>query len=178
MATASACVTTVPYGEHLQGAYTASSTLPEGHAMDLSDSEATEREPCGSVLHIEDDPLNRELVSTLLSTFPEVTLRQAHNGRDGIEAALRQLPDVILLDMNMPDIGGLEVVRALSERIADGACQVILLTAEHFTIHVVKAMSLGASEYWMKPLTLERLRADLRRVLAGRHAAQPDRSQH
>ena len=141
--------------------------------MDLSKPDAddpnaahTSAEPHGSVLHIEDDPLNRALVETLLAAFTGVTLRQASNGRDGIEAALEQLPDVILLDMNLPDIGGLEVVRALSEHITGDRCRVILLTAEHFTIHVVKAMSLGACEYWMKPLTLERLRADLCRVLS------------
>jgi CheY-like chemotaxis protein len=88
----------------------------------------------GTVLCIEDDPVNRMLVEAMLSAFPAVTLRLAVNGRDGIRAALEAMPDVILLDMNMPDMRGLDVVRVLSDRITDSACHVILLTAERFSI--------------------------------------------
>lgn len=127
--------------------------------------DATSDDLCGSVLCIEDDPVSRMLVEAMLEAFPAVTLRQAVNGHDGIQAALEEMPDVILLDMNMPDMRGLEVVRVLSDRIADGSCQVILLTAERFSIDVVKAMSLGAREHWQKPLSADRLRGGLRRFL-------------
>ncbi|MFM9915825.1 MAG: response regulator [Rhizobacter sp.] len=119
----------------------------------------------GTVLCIEDDPISRTLVEEMLSVFPSVTLRHAVNGHDGICAALEEMPDVILLDMNMPDMRGLEVVRVLSNRIADGSCHVILLTAERFSIDVVKAMSLGAREHWPKPLSADKLHGGLRRIL-------------
>ena len=111
----------------------------------------------GTVLCIEDDPVNRMLVEAMLSAFPAVTLRLAVNGRDGIRAALEAMPDVILLDMNMPDMRGLDVVRVLSDRITDSACHVILLTAERFSIDLAKAMSLGAREHWEKPLCADTL---------------------
>ncbi|MDO9314052.1 MAG: response regulator [Burkholderiaceae bacterium] len=133
--------------------------------MAQPESDALLEDLCGTVLCIEDDPLSRTLVEEMLSAFPSVTLRQAVNGHDGICAALEEMPDVILLDMNMPDMRGLEVVRVLSNRIADGSCHVILLTAERFSIDVVKAMSLGAREHWPKPLSEDKLQGGLRRIL-------------
>jgi len=122
--------------------------------------------PAGSVLCIEDDPICRELIEAVLATNPRVRLLQAASGREGVAAALRDAPDVVLLDMHLPDIGGLEVVRALSEPISLNRLHVILLTADSFSIDVVKAMSLGAKDYWPKPIDATRLLAGVDRALA------------
>ena len=97
---------------------------------------------------------------------PRVRLLQAASGRDGVAMAQRERPDVVLLDMNLPDIGGLEVVRALSEPIASGRFDVVLLTGDTLSMEVLKAMSLGAREYWPKPVRLPRLLAALARAAA------------
>lgn len=139
---------------------------------------ATPLELTGTVLCIEDQPSNMALVEAMLSGFPGVTLLKAFTGRDGVRLAQAERPDLVLLDMGLPDIGGLEVVRALSEQISQRKLRIVLLTADSFSIDVVKAMSLGAHEYWPKPLSLERTVAGLRRVLgdlqrgrAGRESA-------
>lgn len=124
----------------------------------------------GIVLCIEDHPVSMELVESLLAHFPGITLIKAATGREGVQLALEQRPDVVLLDMNLPDIGGLEVVRALNEPIAQRRFRVILLTADDFSIDVVKAMSLGAHAYWHKPLTAARVQAELPRALQGARA--------
>lgn len=142
--------------------------------MDMNETAAIRRDLRGSVLCIEDDPVSRELVEALLSVFPTVSLRLAADGRTGVRAALDAMPDVILLDMHLPDMGGLEVVRMLNQHIAEGACGVILLTADKLNIDIVKAMSLGAREYWLKPLSLERLYGDLPRVLDTLRAERKD----
>ena len=142
--------------------------------MDMNETEAARRRTRGSVLCIEDDPVCRELVEALLTAFPMIDLRLAADGRSGIPAALDDMPDVILVDMHLPDMGGLEVVRALSQHIAEGECRVILLTADKLTIDVVKAMSLGARECWLKPLSLERLQSDLHRVMEILRAERQD----
>lgn len=142
--------------------------------MDMNEAPAPGCEMWGSVLCIEDDPISRELVEALLAAFPQVDLRLAIDGRSGIRAALASMPDLILLDMHLPDISGLEVVRALSQHIAEGRCQVILLTVDKLTIDIVKAMSLGAREYWLKPLSSERLQGDLPRVLRAWRAERND----
>lgn len=138
--------------------------------------ETTELRPdvSGSVLCIEDDPVSRDLLEALLEAFPSLQLRLVADGRAGIRAALDAMPDVILLDMHLPDISGLEVVRALNRHIAEGHCQVILLTNDKLAIDIVKAMSLGAREYWLKPLSLDRLQGDLPRVLNTLHAERED----
>lgn len=122
--------------------------------------------PSGSVLCIEDDPVALTLVEAVLAARPQLRLMLAASGREGLAIARRECPDVVLLDMQLPDIGGLEVVRALSEPISLGQVHVILLTADSFSIDVVKAMSLGARDYWPKPVDAARLLAGIDRALA------------
>jgi len=68
--------------------------------------------------------------------------------------------------MHLPDIGGLEVVRALNEEIAAGKLRVTLLTADSLSMDIVKAMSLGAYDYWVKPLNLAKFETALKRALS------------
>jgi two-component system cell cycle response regulator DivK len=119
----------------------------------------------GKVLYIEDQPVFQDLVEAMLADSPGIQLIKTTTGREGIRLAQTELPDVILLDLHLPDISGLDVVRSLSELIADRRFRVILLTSDSFSIDVVKAMSLGAHEYWIKPITLERLQSGLARAL-------------
>lgn len=128
---------------------------------------------CGTVLCIEDHPINMAWIEGLLKSFPGVRVLKAVTGREGVQVALAEKPDLILLDMNLPDIGGLEVVRSLCEEISLRRIAVVLVTSDSFSIEVVKAMSLGARDYWVKPLTIEKLRKDLPRALA---RAQADRA--
>ena len=115
----------------------------------------------GTVLCIEDQPVSMALVEAMLSEFPGVRLIKAATGHDGVRAAQTEHPDLVLLDMRLPDISGLEVVRILNELIAQRQLRVVLLTADSFSMDVIKAMSLGAHDYWVKPLTRERLRTGL-----------------
>ena len=127
---------------------------------------AADAEPMqGKVLYIEDQPMHQALVEAMLAQSPHIRLIKTTTGREGIRVAQAEMPDVILLDLNLPDISGLEVVRSLSELIAKKRFRVVLLTADTFSIDVVKAMSLGAHEYWVKPITPERLLNGLARVL-------------
>ena len=119
----------------------------------------------GTVLCIEDEPVCMALVEAILAEHPAVRLVKATGGREGLQLALSDVPDLVLLDMNLPDMSGLQVVRELSELIAQHALRVVLLTSDSFSIDVVKALSLGAQEYWHKPLTSERLTIGLSRAL-------------
>lgn len=129
---------------------------PEGHHEPLS----------GRVLYIEDAEVNFAVVQAMLARHPQVELRHAPNGLTGVRMAQEQHPDFVLLDMHLPDISGVEVVRRLSEDIAAHRYRVTLLTGSKFTIDVIKAMSLGAFEYLLKPVDLDRLDAAVRRGLA------------
>jgi two-component system, cell cycle response regulator DivK len=124
----------------------------------------------GKVLYIEDNPINMDLIETALSMYPGVTLVKAQTGMEGIRLAREERPDLVLLDMHLPDIGGLEVVRALNEEIASGKLRVTLLTADSLSMDIVKAMSLGAYDYWLKPISLTKLDEALKRALGRKNA--------
>lgn len=138
--------------------------------MAAGEERSTEQELKGKVLYIEDNPINMDLIETALSMYPGITLLKAHTGMEGIRVAKSEKPDFVLLDMHLPDIGGLEVVRALNEEIASGKLRVTLLTADTLSMDIVKAMSLGAYDYWLKPLNMNKLEAGLRRALTRKEA--------
>jgi hypothetical protein len=127
----------------------------------------------GTVLYVEDDRTNYLLVEGLLAAHPGVRLIEAPTGLDGVRLALGERPNVILLDMHLPDISGIEVVRRLSEKISAGAFRVILLTGDRLNIDVLKAMSLGASEYLVKPANLQALEAAIGRALSAKPGHRP-----
>ena len=124
----------------------------------------------GTVLYIEDDPVNVAVVEGLMQHYPGVRLVCAGTGRDGVRLARSEQPDFVLLDMHLPDIGGLEVVRQLSTDIAGRGLRVTILTVDNLSMDIIKAMSLGAFEYWVKPLDARLFEHGLRRALAGQRA--------
>jgi DNA-binding response OmpR family regulator len=142
----------------------------EQQHMSLGNETSAPRDLEGKVLYIEDNPLNMELIDTALSAFPGVTLIKATTGMEGIRLARSEHPDLVLLDMHLPDIGGLDVVRALNEEIANDHLRVTLLTADTLSMDIVKAMSLGAREYWIKPLSIATFEAGLARALTRKGA--------
>jgi DNA-binding NtrC family response regulator len=94
---------------------------------------------------------------------PDVTLVTASTGAEGLEAAARQRPDVIILDIKLPDQSGLETYRALRE--LDARTPVIFITGHGTTDTAIEAMKLGAYDYLLKPLELPQLRELVGRAL-------------
>jgi two-component system, cell cycle response regulator DivK len=131
------------------------------------------KEPRGTVLYIEDQEVNLQLVEALLAGMPDIKLVKARTGAEGVALARSAHPDLVLLDMHLPDFGGLEVVRALSVEISQGL-KVALLTADSLSMDIIKAMSLGAYEYWIKPIDIEQLEDGVKRALGG-GSADPKR---
>ena len=120
----------------------------------------------GKVVYIEDAPMFVELVKALLTPHRGVEVIHAATGHEGVQLVRSERPDYVLLDMHLPDMSGLEVVRMLSEDIASRRLHVAILTADTLSIDVIKAMSLGASEYLVKPVSPKALEKSLRRALA------------
>ena len=126
----------------------------------------------GKVVYIEDDETNVLLVQAMVAGHPGVELLHASTGRDGVELVRRERPDFVLLDMNLPDMSGLEVVRELNVDITSRGLKLNILTGDTLTMDIIKAMSLGAYEYWPKPLTRQVFDDGLRRALTG-HRPDP-----
>jgi CheY-like chemotaxis protein len=121
--------------------------------------------PGATVLCIEDQLVHMEVVEAVLARFEGLRMIKAYNGRDGVMLAQTEHPDVVLLDMHLPDITGLDVVRELSVLISQRGLRIVLLTADSFSIDVVKALSLGAHDYWAKPMDVDHVTTSLARLL-------------
>jgi two-component system, OmpR family, KDP operon response regulator KdpE len=118
-----------------------------------------------TVVVIEDEPqMRRFLRATLVSLG--YRFHEAATGQDGlVEAATRQ-PDVIILDLGLPDLDGLEIIRRVREW---STVPIIVLSARDQEDDMIKALDLGANDYVSKPFGVGQLLARLRAVL--RHAA-------
>lgn len=127
----------------------------------------------GRIVYIEDDPISVLLVQSVLEVlFPRVELLHAATAASGIRLVRQERPDLVLLDMHLPGATGLDVLRQLNPEVSTQGLRVTLLTADAATPEVIKAMSLGAYEYWRKPLDLALFRSGVRRALSGSEPAR------
>ena len=116
------------------------------------------------ILIIDDDPTVRLRVEDLVAQSPGLELIEATDGADGLAAAKRELPDLILLDVMMPGMTGFEVCREVraSEAVAD--VPVIVLSALEDSESVVEALDAGADDFLRKPFSGAELRAKIRAI--------------
>ena len=115
----------------------------------------------GRVLYIEDNPVNQLLMQQLLARCPTVTLQCVDTGGAGLQAVAEQTPDLVLLDMQLPDMSGLEWLQRQAAAIADGRLRVIAVSASAMSSDVAAARAAGAVDYWTKPLRLDQVVHDL-----------------
>lgn len=109
------------------------------------------------VLVIDDVPMNVVLVRATIGTFCSIFL-SASRGTEGIEIALEQQPDLIFLDLGLPDIDGLEVARILSSRPQTSHIPLIALTARANEESKLEAIASGCTHFMAKPLDVMKLR--------------------
>lgn len=114
-----------------------------------------------TILIADDDAELRAVVRALLSE--EFIVLEASNGREAAAAAAGERPDVVLLDIAMPQMSGVEALVAI--RAANPAALVIMLTSETDIETAKKTLELGAAAFVTKPFDMELLRAELRRIV-------------
>jgi len=127
------------------------------------------------LLIIDDEAENLSLVSEMVKTHFETLT--AETGREGVQLAVRNQPDVILLDINMPDMDGFEVCRKLREQPSTRLIPIVMLTASGGVDSRVKGLEIGADDYIVKPFQarelIARLNARLRRFDVEQTANEP-----
>jgi nitrogen regulation protein NR(I) len=94
---------------------------------------------------------------------PEDTLETASDGSEGLELVARRRPDVVVLDLNLPDMSGMEVFRRI--RALDARIPVIFITGQGTTETAIEAMKQGAFDYLLKPLDVARVRELVERAV-------------
>jgi two-component system, NarL family, invasion response regulator UvrY len=118
------------------------------------------------VLLVDDHPIVRAGLRRLLADEFEADIREAPDGRAALDAFREQRPDVVVLDLNLPGIGGIDVIARL--RAADAGARVLVLSMHNDAVHVARALQAGAAGYVGKDAPPEEILSAIRRVAAGR----------
>ena len=117
------------------------------------------------ILYIEDDPVNCILVEQMLWRLEGVRLLQAETGEEGIAMARQDTPDLVLLDMHLPDMSGFQVLEALRSDARTKTLPVVAVSANGMKVDVARAFDLGVVAYWTKPLALDAFLAGVATLL-------------
>ena len=116
------------------------------------------------IVAVDDNPVVTELISAVLG-HAGYDVDVAPSGGEALILLQRNPPDLLLLDLEMPGLNGLEVLRILRDRKVCDGVPVLLLTAQSDTHYVARARELGAAGYLLKPFRAQDLTAKVRRVL-------------
>ncbi|RAK18495.1 CheY-like chemotaxis protein [Anoxybacillus vitaminiphilus] len=117
------------------------------------------------ILYIEDNEANLQLVKEIFEPYPNITLRLAMNGQEGIKAALNEKVDLILLDINLPDMSGYEVFEILQGNEITKSIPVIALSAYAMKDELQKALKKGFAQYLTKPIHIEQFLETIEKLL-------------
>ncbi|MGD0438329.1 MAG: response regulator transcription factor [Bryobacteraceae bacterium] len=125
------------------------------------------------ILAVDDHPLFREGIAAILEGQPDMSLvAEASDGREAIQQFRASHPDVILMDLQMPEMNGLDATIAI--RGEDPAARIIVLTTYMGDVQVMRALRAGARAYLLKNLLHRELLDTIRAVHAGKKTISPE----
>ena len=127
------------------------------------------------ILSVDDHPVVRGGIATLIATQPDMALvAEASNGREAIEQFRRHRPDIGLVDLQMPDLNGLDAIIAIRAEFPDA--RIIVLTTYEGDVQALRALQAGARGYLLKNALYKELLDTIRAVHAGKKAISPEMS--
>lgn len=126
----------------------------EGGSDEVAPAQSSPKISC-DVLYIEDDPVNFMLVERILEFRPALKLMHARCGETGVELAHAHRPKLILLDLNLPDIHGSEVLRRLQDEPVTAKVPVVVLSADATPSQIERLLTAGARNYLTKPFDID-----------------------
>jgi two-component system cell cycle response regulator DivK len=116
------------------------------------------------LLLVDDDEMSRELIKSGLKRLGHIVIT-AINAQEGIEAARGESPDLILMDMCMPEMDGFQAVRTLRADRTVAHIPIVALTALNTSFDVERAIDAGCDSFQIKPLNLPSLHNKIRRLV-------------
>ena len=127
------------------------------------------------VLVVDDHPVVRQGVAVLVGSQSDMTvIAEASNGREAIQQFRAHRPDVTLMDLQMPEMGGIDALAAIRAEFADA--RIIVLTTYAGDVQILRALKGGAHGYLLKNTFHKELIDAIRAVHAGRKALSPEAS--
>jgi CheY-like chemotaxis protein len=118
-----------------------------------------------TVHYVEDNETNVEVMRGVLAQRPQVRMDVSVTGLDGLAAIRNHRPDMILLDMHLPDISGMELLRHLKADLATSTIPVVIVSADALDSQINTAIACGAMRYLTKPVNVNELLAVVDEVL-------------
>ncbi len=128
--------------------------LDDDQSLAIVPAKISAEAPLRTLLYVEDNPANLLLVENLLERRPDIHLLSARDGLRGIEIARASLPDVILMDINLPGISGIHALEILRKDPTTAHIPVIALSANAMPRDIVKGLEVGFFRYLTKPIKL------------------------
>ena len=126
--------------------------VAEADAIHVESVEAAHDAAVHTLLYVEDNPANLTLVEQLIARRPDMRLLSAVNGILGVELARRHLPEVILMDINLPGISGIEALKILRDDPRTAHIPVLALSANAMPAGIMKGLDAGFFRYLTKPI--------------------------
>jgi len=127
------------------------------------------------ILSVDDHPLLRNGIAALVATQPDMCLvAEASNGREAIQQFRTHRPDITLMDLQMPEMNGLEALMAIRGEFPEA--RVIMLTTYSGDVQVMRSMQVGARAYLIKNLLDKELLGTIRAVHSGKKALSAEAS--
>lgn len=117
------------------------------------------------VLYIEDNQVNALLIEQWLLSIGKIEVKVVETGTAGLASARLSAPDLVLLDMNLPDLLGIDVLRELKAAEATASIPVVVLSAVALAEGKAEAVEAGAAAYWTKPVDFALMRSELAALL-------------
>ncbi len=147
--------------------------LPSARHANEEDHETAEPETMtgregpviGNLLYIEDNPANLELMEMIANGFVDLNLILARTAEEGLELAEQHIPDLVIMDINLPGLDGYEALRCLRDRDQTRHIPVIALSANAMAGDIEKGRAAGFFKYLTKPVKVGELIATIREVL-------------
>jgi CheY-like chemotaxis protein len=119
-----------------------------------------------TLLYVEDNPANLKLVQQLLARRPDLRLLSAGDGHAGIKLARTHFPEVILMDINLPGISGIETLHLLRDDPLTARTTVVAISANAMPRDIEKGMNAGFFSYLTKPIKVNEFMEVLDSALA------------
>lgn len=119
------------------------------------------------VMLVDDEQLIRSGLKIMLETYPDIeVIHQAGNGREAFECCQMEVPDVVLMDIRMPDSTGIEGTKLIKEAYPE--VKIVMVTTFQDTEYIVEAMQYGASGYLLKDSSYEAIYDGIKVALSGK----------
>ena len=138
----------------------------ESTPMALPNPQKTLEAPIQTLLYVEDNPANMKLVEQIIARQPNLRLLTANDATSGIQIARDYQPDIILLDINLPGINGIEALHLLRSDPSTAHITVLALSANAMPADVEKGLEAGFFNYITKPININEFMAKLDTALA------------